>query len=131
MGTTYHLRTFARYVPLHLHAMSCRLGPFPGSIRLFILLTIAVLNEELEGRGAYIEGGAALEYVSMGFSCLAEDAPDVLGLFSEVVLTPALPQGKLDLYKAQVSVLAESSFVIRQQDETLCCVAYIFLWWQV
>ncbi|GAB4817295.1 hypothetical protein N2152v2_004341 [Parachlorella kessleri] len=62
----------------------------------------AVLNEALEDRGAYIEGGAALEYVSMGFSCLAEDVSDVLELFSEVVLTPALPQGKLDLYKAQV-----------------------------
>ena len=37
-----------------------------------------------------------------GFECLSEDVADVMGLFSEVILQPALPQSKLDLFKSQV-----------------------------
>ncbi len=59
------------------------------------------LDEELEELAAAIEGGAGSDSVSMGFSCLAEDAPYVLKLFTEVVTTPAIPQSKLDLFKAQ------------------------------
>ena len=36
-----------------------------------------------------------------GFECLSEDVADVMGLFSEVILQPALPQAKLDLFKSQ------------------------------
>ena len=38
----------------------------------------------------------------MGFGCTREDAPAVMALFAEVIRSPALPQPKLDLYKAQV-----------------------------
>ena len=38
-----------------------------------------------------------------GFECLSEDVADVMGLFSEVILQPALPQAKLDLFKSQAS----------------------------
>ena len=37
-----------------------------------------------------------------GFECLAEDVEEVMGLFVEVLRTPALPQAKVDLYKSQV-----------------------------
>ena len=37
-----------------------------------------------------------------GFECLAEDVGEVMGLFVEVLKTPALPQAKIDLYKSQV-----------------------------
>ena len=50
---------------------------------------------------AAIEGGGGSDSVSMGFSCLEEDAPRVLQLFSEVITTPALPASKLELYKTQ------------------------------
>lgn len=37
-----------------------------------------------------------------GFECLAEDVEEVMGLFSEVVQSPALPEDKITLYKSQV-----------------------------
>lgn len=37
-----------------------------------------------------------------GFECLREDVPDVLQLFSEVLIQPVLPQEKLALAKSQV-----------------------------
>ncbi len=38
----------------------------------------------------------------MGFGCLPEDAPAVLGMFSDLITSPVLPQQRIDLYKAQV-----------------------------
>ena len=37
-----------------------------------------------------------------GFECLTEDLGEVLGLFDELIQTPALPEDKLALYKSQV-----------------------------
>lgn len=71
-------------------------------LRCHALLCCAALDDALEERGAYIEGGAGGDAISLGFQCLAEDAREILGLFAEVALTPALPQAKLDLYKSQV-----------------------------
>ena len=44
----------------------------------------AALDEALEERAASIEGGAGGEAFGFGFSCLREDAPDVMQLFAEV-----------------------------------------------
>ncbi|KAK9842460.1 hypothetical protein WJX81_001228 [Elliptochloris bilobata] len=60
------------------------------------------LDDALELRAAYIEGGAGGEATSLGFECLREDVEEVMGLFAELLLTPAMPQDKLDLAKAQV-----------------------------
>ena len=38
----------------------------------------------------------------MGFGCTREDVPSVMSLFAEVIQTPALPEPKLELLKAQV-----------------------------
>ena len=38
-----------------------------------------------------------------GFECLTEDTRDVMGLLSDVVLRPAMPQRKLDFFRAQVT----------------------------
>jgi hypothetical protein len=43
--------------------------------------------------------------VRAGFECLKEDVEDVMGLLSEIILTPALPQQKIDIVKAQVRCL--------------------------
>ena len=40
----------------------------------------------------------------------------MLGLFTELLLTPALPQDKLDLAKAQVSQLSYAT----DRDESTC-----------
>ena len=37
-----------------------------------------------------------------GFECLTEDLGEVLGLFDELIQTPALPEDKMALYKSQV-----------------------------
>lgn len=37
-----------------------------------------------------------------GFECLAEDTEEIVGLFSEVLMSPALPEDKIALYKSQV-----------------------------
>ena len=48
----------------------------------------AALEEALEERAASIEGGAGGEAFGFGFSCLREDAPDVMQLFAEVCCLP-------------------------------------------
>ncbi|KAI3426252.1 hypothetical protein D9Q98_008627 [Chlorella vulgaris] len=68
------------------------------------------LDDALEDRAASIEGGAGGEAIGMGWQCLAEDAPEVLSLFAEVVTQPALPQDKLDLAKSQVLNALEHRF---------------------
>lgn len=55
------------------------------------------------------QGGAGGEAISMGFGCAREDVPAVMALFAEVIRSPALPQPKLDLYKAQARPLRASS----------------------
>lgn len=40
--------------------------------------------------------------LAAGFECLAEDVDEVMGLFSEVLNSPALPEEKVALYKSQV-----------------------------
>lgn len=38
-----------------------------------------------------------------GFECLAEDVDEVMGLYSEVLQSPALPEDKIALYETQVN----------------------------
>lgn len=40
--------------------------------------------------------------LTAGFECLAEDVDEVIGLFSEVLTAPALPEDKVALFKSQV-----------------------------
>ena len=40
-----------------------------------------------------------------GFECLKDDVAEVMGLFLEMLRSPALPQAKIDLYKSQVRTL--------------------------
>lgn len=62
----------------------------------------SVLDEALEVKAASIEGGASGDAIGMGFECLTEDLPEILGLFDELIQEPALPEDKLTLYKSQV-----------------------------
>ncbi|KAK9830103.1 hypothetical protein WJX72_009788 [[Myrmecia] bisecta] len=65
------------------------------------------LDQELEQLAAYLEGGAGGEAITLGFECLKEDSNKVLGLLTEVVTDPALPQDKINQYKAQVLNILE------------------------
>jgi len=58
------------------------------------------LDLALEELGASIEVSAGLKTISIGFSSLAEDAPQTLGLVSEVIRDPLLPQSELDKARA-------------------------------
>lgn len=60
------------------------------------------LDERLEALAAYVETGAGQQAISGDFQCLAEDTAEVLGLFAEVVRSPALQPDKLSLYQSQV-----------------------------
>ena len=65
------------------------------------------LDALLEQLSASVEVGAGQQSISASFACLSEDVAEVVKLFSEVVLTPALPQSKLELYQAQILNLLE------------------------
>ena len=41
-------------------------------------------------------------WANAGFECLTDDVREVMGLFLEVLQSPALPEAKIDLYKSQV-----------------------------
>jgi zinc protease len=59
-------------------------------------------DDELEDLAATIEGGAGPDAISFGFSCLAEDTTQVLSLLSELILSPAIPEDSLELFKSQM-----------------------------
>jgi zinc protease len=60
-----------------------------------------VLDEMLEDMAASIEIGAGPDALTLGFSCLAEDARRVMGLFNEVLTDPACPEAKVEQLKRQ------------------------------
>eukprot|EP00890_Picochlorum_soloecismus_P005689 jgi/Picsp_1/6120/NSC_03474-R1_peptidase m16-like protein len=62
-----------------------------------------VFDRELEKLSAAIEGGASSEAVTFGFSSLKEDADSVIGLLSEIIKSPSMPQSKLDFFKKNVA----------------------------
>ena len=62
-----------------------------------------VFDRELEKLSAAIEGGASSEAVTFGFSSLKEDSGTVIGLLSEIVKSPSMPQSKLDFFKKNVA----------------------------
>lgn len=51
------------------------------------------------------------DWFTAGFQCLKEDAPQVLGLVNELLTKPRLPQDKLELFKAQVTLALTSLLV--------------------
>jgi hypothetical protein len=99
-GTHHRTHTAPRLPPPRLAAHLTATPPPPCPPNL---LPTPDLDEELESRAAYIEGGAGGEAFALGFQCLAEDVAEVVPLFSEVVRSPAVPQSKLDLAKAQIA----------------------------
>ncbi|QQE64997.1 peptidase M16 [Leptolyngbya sp. BL0902] len=68
-----------------------------------INLSADALNEALEDRAASIETGFDLAAGSASFSALAEDTPDILTLFADVIQRPAFAQDKIDFLKRQAS----------------------------
>ncbi|MGG6293234.1 M16 family metallopeptidase [Leptolyngbya sp. AN02str] len=59
------------------------------------------LNLLLEQMAAQVETGIDTSSGFASFNCLTEDLESVLGLFAEVVRSPAFPQERLDLSKNQ------------------------------
>lgn len=57
------------------------------------------LDDHLAALGAAINSNVGNEQASSGFRCLSENTAEVIGLWSEVLRTPALPAAKLELAK--------------------------------
>lgn len=72
----------------------------------------AKLDARLEDLAAGVEAAAGTNTSSVSFSCLSEDLDEVLSLFGEVTLAPALPQNELALQKA----LAIDTLARRKDD---------------
>ncbi len=70
------------------------------------------LDDFLENRAASIETGTGIDSGSAGMSCLAEDLPEVLAAFAEVLRRPLFEASKLEVAKAQMR-----SAIVRQNDD--------------
>lgn len=88
-----------------------------AGVCLFWLTLLKGKHERYNPDGCVLQGGAGGEAISMGFGCLPEDAPAVLGMFSDLITSPALPQQRIDLYKAQVRPLKISTGSQRDPSE--------------
>lgn len=77
-----------------------RSSQLPHAVRLQAHACTRHISEEGSGDG------------TAGFECLAEDTEEIVGLFSEVLMSPALPEDKLALYKSQVPVSFLSCWIM-------------------
>lgn len=57
------------------------------------------LDDHLAAIGASLSANIALGQASSGFRCLSENTAEVVGLWSEIVRTPAFPDEKIELAK--------------------------------
>ncbi len=57
------------------------------------------LDDRLAAIGANLSANIALGQASSGFRCLTENSAEVVGLWSEIVRTPAFPDEKIELAK--------------------------------
>jgi len=60
------------------------------------------LDDRLAAIGAAISTGMGTDYASASFWSLSENAPEVLGLFAEVIRRPAFPEDKIELAKVGI-----------------------------
>ncbi|HEY6571951.1 MAG TPA: pitrilysin family protein [Candidatus Eisenbacteria bacterium] len=60
------------------------------------------LDDRLAAIGASISSSMSNDFASANFWCLTENAPEVLGLFAEIVRRPAFPEDKLELAKVGI-----------------------------
>ena len=60
------------------------------------------LDEQLENVAARVESSIGETSGSVSFSCLKENAPEVMGVFKEVLTSPEFRQDKIDLIKSQI-----------------------------
>jgi len=65
-----------------------------------VALPYEKLDEALESVGAAIEAKSGVKATSFGFLGLAEDAPRVLELLSDVIRNPAMPEERLEQARA-------------------------------
>lgn len=70
------------------------------------------LDVELENVAASVESGIGETSGSVSFSCLKDNADQVLGAFKDVLTSPAFREDKLDLAKTQLR-----SLIARRNDE--------------
>ncbi|KAL6762438.1 Metalloenzyme, LuxS/M16 peptidase-like protein [Haematococcus lacustris] len=65
------------------------------------------LDDTLEVLAAGVEAGAGPQSLTLDFFCSSEDVQTVVQLFAEVLMSPAMPDDRLQLYKDQVANLLE------------------------
>ncbi len=70
------------------------------------------LDKLLENKAASIEGGIGLASGNMGINALKEDFTELLPVFIDYLMNPALPQDKIDLAKKQ-----QRSGISRRNDD--------------
>lgn len=57
------------------------------------------LDDHLAAIGASLDAAIGTDLANSGFRCLADDAPEVIGLWAEMVREPAYPEDKIELAK--------------------------------
>jgi zinc protease len=60
------------------------------------------LDDRLAAIGASMSSSMGQDNASAGFWCLSENAPEVMGLFAEVLRRPAFPEDKIELAKVGI-----------------------------
>lgn len=80
-------------------------------------LSSAQLNDTLEVIAADIESSANAQASSLSFSCLAQDADQVMDVVSDVLQHASIPEDKIALYKAQ------SNNLVAHENDSKAAVA--------
>jgi zinc protease len=60
------------------------------------------IDDRLASIGASISSNMGSDFASANFWCLTENAPEVLGLFADVIRRPAFPEDKIELAKVGI-----------------------------
>lgn len=60
------------------------------------------LDDRLAAIGASIQSNVSVDLANASFNCLAENAPEVVGLWAEMMQSPAFPDDKIELAKVDL-----------------------------
>jgi zinc protease len=60
------------------------------------------IDDRLASIGASISSNMGTDFASANFWCLTENAPEVIGLFSDIIRRPAFPEDKIELAKVGI-----------------------------
>ncbi len=108
---TARIRTGSRFEPAEKAGLASLAGTVQRTGGTTAMASDA-LDDFLESRAASIETGIGVDSGTASLSCLAEDLPQVLRAFADVLRRPAFEPAKLEVAKAQLR-----SALARQNDD--------------